>query len=55
MVVFLKIFKHMLCPNLSHIYIDMAQIRAYHMFDNFQKNKIYHPLVNINIIYYVLQ
>ena len=51
MVLFLKIFKHMLCPNLSHIYIDMAQIRADRMFDNFQKNKNYRALVNICIIY----
>ena len=48
---FLKIIKHMPCPNLSHIYIDMAQIRADRMFDNFQKNKNYRALVNICIIY----
>ena len=48
---FLKIIKHMPCPNLSHIYIDMAQIRADHMFDNFKKNKNYRALVNICIIY----
>ena len=35
--IFLKIIKHMICPNLSHIYVDMAQIRAEHMFENFQK------------------
>ena len=53
MVVFilLKIIKHMICPNLSHIYVDMAQIRAGHMFDNFQK-KTYHELVDI---YYILK
>ena len=35
--IFLKIIKHMICPNLSHIYVDMAQFRAGRMFDNFQK------------------
>ena len=39
MVVFilLKIIKHMICPNLSHIYVDMAQIKAEHIFRNSQK------------------
>ena len=35
--IFLKIIKHMICPNLSHIYVDMAQIKAEHMFRNSQK------------------
>ena len=43
--IFLKIIKHMICPNLIHIYVDMAQIRAEHMFENFQKN--YHEMVYI--------
>ena len=53
MVVFilLKIIKHMICPNLSHIYVDMAQIRAEHMFDSFQE-KNYNEMV---YIYYILK
>ena len=47
--IFLKIIKHMICPNLSHIYVDMAQIRAEHMFENFQKN--YHEMVYIYYIF----